>query len=280
MPPVIYFIITIITIATLIGVVFLIRYLLQKKYENFVTQNSVSLKRLNEINQQYNFYSNICFDQSHTYDNENFYDAISCEDYLIYQLQYIRKKLFEQINKIKMNNQLYSKYLNDIKIAIQFGQFSSSIGKLNKNKLEIIERQLINKYTYVPTTQFYLTVTLYRSNINGQVYSQKSQRFSADEIFILNKRLNNKNGDYYSDRDIWDAICRVERGKVSNKMRFSIYKRDGYRCCKCGVSDRYAQLEIDHIMPISRDGKSTYDNLQTLCHKCNVEKGDSCIKYR
>ncbi|MBQ8339081.1 MAG: HNH endonuclease [Clostridia bacterium] len=58
-------------------------------------------------------------------------------------------------------------------------------------------------------------------------------------------------------------------------MRFSIYQRDGYRCRKCGVSGRHAQLEVDHIIPIAKGGKSTYNNLQTLCHKCNVEKGDN-----
>lgn len=58
-------------------------------------------------------------------------------------------------------------------------------------------------------------------------------------------------------------------------MRFEIYARDGYKCCRCGKSGQYVSLEIDHIIPISKGGKSTYDNLQTLCHQCNVEKGDS-----
>ncbi|MBP5466276.1 MAG: HNH endonuclease [Clostridia bacterium] len=52
-------------------------------------------------------------------------------------------------------------------------------------------------------------------------------------------------------------------------MRFSIYKRDGYRCQHCGRSGRFVDLEIDHIIPISKGGKSTYDNLQTLCQRCN-----------
>ena len=94
------------------------------------------------------------------------------------------------------------------------------------------------------------------------------------DISTFIKGLNNRSGNFYNDRGVWDALCRVERGKVSNKMRFSIYERDGYRCRKCGVSDRYAQLEIDHIIPIAKGGKTTYDNLQTLCHRCNVEKGD------
>lgn len=281
MPPIIYIIIAIIAATVLISIVFLIRYLAQKKYNDFVLQNSICLKQLNEINQHYNFYPHISFDQFHTYDNENYYDTISCKDYLIYQLQYIRKNLYNQINKISSNKQQYSKYLNEIKFITQFGQFQTSIGKLNLDKLIKIERRLIEEHTYrAPTTQFYLTVTLYCSTINGRVYSEKRERFSAEDIFTLNKRLNNKNGSFYNDREIWDALCRVERGKVSNKMRFSIYGRDGYKCCKCGISDRYAQLEIDHIIPIAKGGKTTYDNLQTLCHKCNVEKGDTQIRYR
>ena len=93
------------------------------------------------------------------------------------------------------------------------------------------------------------------------------------------KRVSNRSGRFFNDREIWDAICRVERARVSNKMRFSIYERDGWRCRRCGKSQRFAELEIDHIFPIAKGGKSTYDNLQTLCHRCNVEKGDSVGKY-
>ena len=55
-------------------------------------------------------------------------------------------------------------------------------------------------------------------------------------------------------------------------MRFAIYNRDGYRCCKCGRKTN--DLEIDHIMPISKGGKTHPDNLQTLCKKCNKEKSN------
>ena len=82
--------------------------------------------------------------------------------------------------------------------------------------------------------------------------------------------------DYYLDDNVWQSICRVERGKVSSKMRFEIFERDGYCCKKCGSRDN---LEIDHIIPISKGGKSTYDNLQTLCHNCNYNKGSDTIYY-
>lgn len=39
-------------------------------------------------------------------------------------------------------------------------------------------------------------------------------------------------------------------------------------------TDLKKDLEIDHIIPIAKGGKSTYDNLQTLCHRYNIKKGD------
>lgn len=276
MPTVFYVFISLIIAIIIVVTIIFIRRFLQKKYTDFVLRNSLYLKQLNEINSRYEFYPYISFDQSHTYDNEKFYESISCKDYLIYQLQFIRRNLFNQINKLKVNKQLFSEYQNEIKSIAIYGQFQNSTKKFNLDKLIKTERQLIEKYTYrIPTEQFYLTVTLFCSKINGQVYRKKSERFSVGDIVELSKRLNNKNGNFYNDREIWNALCRVERGKVSNKMRFSIYQRDRYRCCNCGISERYIQLEIDHIVPISKGGKSVYDNLQTLCHRCNVEKGDS-----
>lgn len=258
--------------------IFLICYFTQRKYDNFVKENSICLSQLNEINSRYSFYPYISFDQRHTYDNEKFYDTISCADYLIYQLQFIRKDILAQIEKTNSNKQQYSQYLEEVKAITQFGQFNAPTGKLKLDKLIKREKLLVEEQTLRdPCTRFSLTVTLYRSNINGQIYDRKSDSFSAADISTLIKRLNSKRGDFYNDRGIWDALCRVERGRVSNRMRFSIYERDGYRCRKCGVNGRYnkyVQLEIDHIIPIAKGGKTTYDNLQTLCHRCNVEKGD------
>lgn len=265
----------ILSIIVIAAVVILACYFTQKKYDDFILKYSVCLKQLNEINAQYNFYPYVNINQSHIYDNEKLYETVSCRDYLIYQLQYIRQTVFSQINKISANRKQYSEYLAKVNAITQLGQFEVSVGKLNTDKLLQKEKEFIKKRTLpTPITQFVLIVTLYCSTINGRVYDEKNAMFNAKDIYSLIKRLDNKSGDFYNDREIWDALCRVERAKVSNKMRFSIYARDGYRCCKCGISNRYAPLEIDHIIPISKGGKSTYDNLQTLCHKCNVEKGD------
>ena len=65
---------------------------------------------------------------------------------------------------------------------------------------------------------------------------------------------------------------------VSLRLRMDVLKRDGYRCVKCGASaaaDKSVRLEVDHIVPVARDGRSTMENLQTLCWLCNQGKRDN-----
>ena len=108
--------------------------------------------------------------------------------------------------------------------------------------------------------------------MNGEIVDYKEQTFDKTEVIDLINRLSDRNGYYYNDRGIWDSLCRVERGKVSNKLRFEIFERDGYKCRYCGRGEDECSLQIDHIKPISKGGKSTYDNLQTLCEDCNKQK--------
>ena len=266
-------------VALLVTIFFVAHTVIQKKYDCFVLQNSVHLKKLQEINRKYKFFDYIDFNQFHTYDNENFYCEISCLDYLTYQLQFISGQVMNQINKGKQNRRLYAEYLKEIATLTEFGEFLIEVGKFKYERLAATEKRLIKKNTFTkPYTDFCIKVTIYCSRINGRIYASKNEEYFADDIIVLINRLRNRNGAFYNDRGIWDSICRVERGKVSNKMRFSIYERDGYRCRKCGVSQRYARLEIDHIIPIAKGGRSTYNNLQTLCHRCNLQKGDS-LRY-
>lgn len=67
-----------------------------------------------------------------------------------------------------------------------------------------------------------------------------------------------------------------QRALMTSKLREKIKRRDNYTCKKCGLSINHEKnllLEIDHIIPISKGGMSTEENLQTLCWKCNRTKG-------
>lgn len=53
--------------------------------------------------------------------------------------------------------------------------------------------------------------------------------------------------------------------------RHNIFKRDGGQCQYCGTSK---DLTIDHVIPRSKGGKSTWTNLVTACKRCNSKKSD------
>lgn len=61
-------------------------------------------------------------------------------------------------------------------------------------------------------------------------------------------------------------------------LRYQIMKRDNFKCVLCGASpakNPSVELHIDHIIPWSKGGETTFDNLQTLCSSCNLGKRDS-----
>ncbi len=53
--------------------------------------------------------------------------------------------------------------------------------------------------------------------------------------------------------------------------RKNIIRRDQFRCQYCGSHDR---LTVDHVMPKSRGGKDTWENLVAACTRCNNRKGN------
>lgn len=50
-----------------------------------------------------------------------------------------------------------------------------------------------------------------------------------------------------------------------------IFKRDNHKCAYCGATEN---LTIDHILPSSRGGKDTWENLTASCTSCNAKKGN------
>jgi HNH endonuclease len=59
------------------------------------------------------------------------------------------------------------------------------------------------------------------------------------------------------------------RGVVLSRQ--NIFKRDGGCCQYCGARE---DLTLDHVMPKSRGGRTSWDNLATACRRCNSKKGD------
>jgi 5-methylcytosine-specific restriction endonuclease McrA len=55
--------------------------------------------------------------------------------------------------------------------------------------------------------------------------------------------------------------------------RRNLLLRDAYRCQYCGEEPGVRELNVDHVMPRSRGGRDTWDNLVISCRGCNLRKG-------
>ena len=52
--------------------------------------------------------------------------------------------------------------------------------------------------------------------------------------------------------------------------RFNLFLRDAFTCQYCGAPD---DLTFDHVIPRSRGGRTTWENIVTACARCNLHKG-------
>lgn len=75
----------------------------------------------------------------------------------------------------------------------------------------------------------------------------------------------------------WRKSAAGQRALMTSALRNSIKKRDKHTCRNCAVSlaaEPHLLLEVDHIIPVSKGGLSTPENLQTLCWRCNRTKSN------
>ena len=78
------------------------------------------------------------------------------------------------------------------------------------------------------------------------------------------------------------CIIRVTNGVEKNrKLRFSrenVYRRDDYTCQYCGTQFSVEDLTLDHVIPASRGGRKSWENIVTACTWCNGKKADKPLE--
>jgi 5-methylcytosine-specific restriction endonuclease McrA len=122
-------------------------------------------------------------------------------------------------------------------------------------------------------------------NINILVLNADFQPINMTTFRKGYKLLYNKKAEVVvadSENPVMLYMTSVARPKVIRLLKYiylpyrkinlnkqNVYKRDGFRCVYCNANDN---LTIDHVLPKSRGGKNTWENLVTCCSKCNTKK--------
>ena len=174
----------------------------------------------------------------------------------------------EDFYGINENKRLYDQYLKKFASVGATPLQNVNISGVPEKVFYSIEQEAIQKMRLAsPTTSFSRSV---------QVLYYTPQRGNKHEF----------NRDYPSDRliELQEEIRKAEthkvqrneeRSKMTNSLRYDVLKRDGFRCVLCGASaDDDVKLHVDHIVPVSKGGQTTMENLRTLCNRCNTGKRD------
>lgn len=135
---------------------------------------------------------------------------------------------------------------------------------------ECLDDKKMFRFVLIRKQTRYTQKNYHRSSYKVKVADKK---YSCSYQFLLGryKRLKEINfectlNEFYSKN---------QRKLMTPALRKQIMKRDQYTCQICGkyMPDEVG-LHIDHIIPVSRGGKTIPSNLQVLCSKCNGKKSD------
>ena len=74
-----------------------------------------------------------------------------------------------------------------------------------------------------------------------------------------------------------DMISVQKVRNISNSLRFDVFQRDNHTCQYCGRKAPYVELQVDHLIPVAKDGTDDFDNLVTSCRDCNSGKSAKLI---
>lgn len=95
----------------------------------------------------------------------------------------------------------------------------------------------------------------------------------TSEWEVLLKQMDTLQVEVTQGEHLPKVILRKSERNIEQKVSWEVYRRDGYKCRYCGVSDE--PLTVDHLRLWEEGGPSIVRNLVSSCRKCNRTRGNT-----
>lgn len=238
------------------------------KENKIVSESSSTIQKVIKLNESYNFKEIKQNKRSITereYSRKSL-DRVTGTGIIKYHIENNIHLIRTDIENAIYNIELLEKYTKDIEEILKHESANNS--KYSLKKYKKIEKRVLDDIIY-KQEDFLITIKLevyYRSN-GGNVYdSRKGKYLFKDLINIYNEWQNGNK---------FEETKKQERKIMNDDIRYNVLKRDNYSCQICGATAKDgAKLHVDHIIPVSKGGKTVMSNLQTLCEQCNIGKSN------
>ncbi|OGT35282.1 MAG: hypothetical protein A3F11_10150 [Gammaproteobacteria bacterium RIFCSPHIGHO2_12_FULL_37_14] len=136
---------------------------------------------------------------------------------------------------------------------------------------------------------FITPIRLFQDNLCFWYYKEKIYQTSRDEFLpneidevILRIKLHDieESQEIHAlRRKISNLITVIEnkstpnnRKRIPDDVQIAVFSRDNGQCVKCSAQ---SELHFDHLIPVSKGGSDTVENIQILCRACNQRKSNN-----
>jgi hypothetical protein len=110
--------------------------------------------------------------------------------------------------------------------------------------------------------------------VSGDLVTLSVKRLSPKDAASLEAACTSRLADYLAEKGHADWSGLIDFSEVSASLRYRVLARDR-KCRLCGAGPSESPLHVDHILPRSKGGSNDENNLQVLCQRCNVGKGNA-----
>ena len=233
---------------------------------------STKYHQMKAINQKYHFYEFFITQKiRRTYQSLQQFRRCSMRDILIDDISERKDFWRELLKEANENRTNFLRYCGEIDtLRDTEGVIIQGSGISQKRFLKL-EKQLCEENRLCPPLSVEVVVYASYSSRKGRNHYEDTKQYSFDEV----KEAYHEMIQIEKKRNSEAARRRAERAKVTPSLRYKVFSRDHFRCQICGASQEDGvTLHVDHIIPVSKGGKTEMSNLRTLCDMCNLGKGD------
>ena len=107
-------------------------------------------------------------------------------------------------------------------------------------------------------------------------FRRENESYHRDYI----REWSRRNPDKVKAHDNARRAAKRSGGRFTAGEWAALKQRYDYHCLRCGRREPEIRLSADHVIPLSKGGINTIDNIQPLCMPCNTSKHTAATDYR